>query len=57
MERFQLYKKQQFEFCVIYFYMPVFRRDVLWYGDVRASIRLSVRLSVNQFPALFSYML
>ena len=29
------------------FYTPVFRRDVLWYGDVRLS----------QFSALFSYML
>ena len=29
------------------FYTPVFRRDVLWYGDVRPS----------QFSALFSYML
>ena len=45
------------------FYTPVFRRDVLWYGDVRPSgspsvrpgLRPSVRLS--QFSALFSYML
>ena len=29
------------------FYTPVFRRDVLWYGDVRPS----------QFSTLFSYML
>ena len=34
-----------------YFYTPVFRRDVLWYGDVRPSVRPS------QFSALFSYML
>ena len=33
------------------FYSPVFRRDVLWYGDVRPSVRPS------QFSALFSYML
>ena len=31
------------------FYTPVFRRDVLWYGDVRPSVR--------PFSALFSYML
>ena len=37
------------------FYTPVFRRDVLWYGDVRPSVRVSVRPS--QFSALFSYML
>ena len=45
--------------CVIciYFcnYTPVFRRDVLWYGDVRPSGSPSVRPS--QFSALFSYML
>ena len=35
--------------------MPVFRRDVLWYGDVCPSVRVSVRQS--QFSALFSYML
>ena len=48
------------------FYTPVFRRDVLWYGDVRPSgspsvhpsVRLSVRpVSVRPFSALFSYML
>ena len=37
------------------FYTPVFRRDVLRYGDVRPSVRVSVRPS--QFSALFSYML
>ena len=37
------------------FYTPVFRRDVLWYGDVRPSGSPSVRPS--QFSALFSYML
>ena len=26
-----------------YFYTPVFRRDVLWYGDVCPSVRVSVR--------------
>ena len=49
-----------------YFYTPVFRRDVLWYGNVRPglhpglrqSVRLSVRpVSVRPFSALFSYML
>ena len=35
----------------IFVYTPVFRRDVLWYGDVRPSVRPS------QFSALFSYML
>ena len=49
-----------------HFYTPVFRRDVLWYGDVRPglrpglrpSVRLSVRpVSVRPFSALFSYML
>ena len=29
------------------FYTPVFRRDVLWYGDVRPGLRPSVRLSVR----------
>ena len=36
-----------------FFYTPVFRRDVLWYGDVRPSVQVSVR----PFSALFSYML
>ena len=49
-----------------FYYTPVFRRDVLWYGDVRPSgspsvhpsVRLSVRpVSVRPFSALFSYML
>ena len=41
------------------FYTPVFRRDVLWYGDVRPSVRPSGSPSVrpSQFSALFSYML
>ena len=50
-------------------YTPVFRRDVLWYGDVRPSgspsdspsvrptLRPSVRVSVRPFSTLFSYML
>ena len=29
------------------FYTPVFRRDVLWYGDVRPSVRPSFRPSVR----------
>ena len=37
------------------FYTPVFRRDVLWYGDVRPSRSPSVRPS--QFSSPFSYML
>ena len=54
----------------IAFYTPVFRRDVLWYGDVRPGLRPtlrpvsvrpsvhpSVRVSVRPFSALFSYML
>ena len=41
----------------ISFYTPVFRRDVLWYGDVRPSGSPSVRLSVRPFSPLFSYML
>ena len=40
-----------------YFYTPVFRRDVLWYGDVRPSVCPSVRVSVRPYSALFSYML
>ena len=43
------------------FYTPIFRQDVLWYGDVRPtlhpSVRLCVRVSVRQFSALFSNML
>ena len=53
------------------FYTPVFRRVVLWYGDVCLSVRLSVHPSVcpsvrvsvrvsvrqSQFSALFSFML
>ena len=34
-----------------YIYTPVFRRDVLWYGDVRPSIRPSGSPSVRySFP-------
>ena len=42
-----------------FYYTPVFRRDVLWYGDVRPSVRPGLRPSVrpSQFSALFSYML
>ena len=47
------------------FYRPVFRRDVLWYGDVRPglrpsdspSVRPGLRPSVRPFSALFSYIL
>ena len=39
------------------FYTPVFKGDVLWYGDVRPSGFPSVRISVRPFSALFSYML
>ena len=38
------------------FYAPVFRRDVLWYVDVRPSRSPSVRLSVRKFSTLFSNM-
>ena len=38
------------------FYTPVFRRDVLWYGDVLPGLRPSVRPSAK-FSTLFSYML
>ena len=30
---------------LLYFYTPVFRRDVLWYGAVRPSVRPFVRPS------------
>ena len=49
-----------------HFYTPVFRGDVLWYGDVRPGLRLSFRpsvrlsvrpVSIRPFSALFSYML
>ena len=30
-----------------FYYTPVFRRDVLWYGDVRPSVRVSVHPSVR----------
>ena len=33
------------------FYTPVFRRDVLWYGDVRPSVHPSVRPGLR--PAVF----
>ena len=39
-------------FSQMYYYTPVFRRDVLWYGDVRPSGSPSVRPSIrlSQFP-------
>ena len=38
----------------IFFYTPVFRRDVLWYGDVRPGLRPSVRHSFPHFsPTCF----
>ena len=40
------------------FYMPVFRRDVLWYGDVRPSGRPSVRHSFPHFsPTCFDILI
>ena len=33
-----------------YYYTPVFRRDVLWYGDVRPGLRPSVRSPSARFP-------
>ena len=47
--------ERQWPFGPLVYYTPVFRRDVLWYGDVRPSGSPSVRPS--QFSALFSYML
>ena len=44
----------QYVGCYIIFYTPVFRRDVLCYGDVRPSGSPSLRQS--QFPAFFSCM-
>ena len=50
----------------VFYYTPIFRRDVLRYGDVRpglrpsdspSGLRPSVRVSVRPFSALFSYML
>ena len=49
------FRSQIFDAFLTSFYTPVFRRDVLWYGDVRPSGSPSVRPS--QFSALFSYML
>ena len=35
----------------VHFYTPVFRREVLWYGDVRPSVRPGLRPSVrHSFP-------
>ena len=60
---------KQLQIRMLHFYTPVFRQDVLWYGDVRPSgspsvrlsvrpsVRLSVRVSIRPFSALFSYML
>ena len=42
---------------LLVFYTHVFRRNVLWNGDVRPSDSPSVRVSVRPFSALFSYML
>ena len=46
-------------FLYLNFYTPVFRRVVLWYGDVCPSVRPTVRVSVrqSQFSTLFSFML
>ena len=33
------------------FYTPVFRRDLLWYGDVRPSLRVSVRCCIADLSA------
>ena len=40
---------------IFHFYTPVFRRDVLWYGDVRLSVRPSIRPSgpVSVRPPVF----
>ena len=42
----KLHRKQDLN-VLYHFYTPVFRRDVLWYGDVRPGLRPSVRLSVR----------
>ena len=48
---YTLFQNCACSFSFLIFYTPVFRRDVLWYGDVRPGLRPS------QFSALFSYML
>ena len=40
-------RRTAFPSMLVFFYTPVFRRDVLWYGDVRPGLRPSVRLSVR----------
>ena len=57
-KRYMRFRKQKREWVVatrlgsmhlgemIHFYTPVFRRDVLWYGDVRLSGSPSVHPSV-----------
>ena len=35
------------------FYTPVFRRDVLWYGDVRPSVRPSGSPSIRPSVTVF----
>ena len=45
--------------CHFAFYTPVFRRDVLWYGDVRPGLRPTLRPSVRPFlrPPVFHTLL
>ena len=42
-----LHISRYFDLLSIHFYTPVFRRDVLWYGDVCPSVHPSVRVSVR----------
>ena len=45
------HRKRKFTRVGCNFYTPVFRRDVLWYGDVRPSVRPGLRPSVrHSFP-------
>ena len=36
-------------FVFIYFYTPIFRRDILWYGDVSQGLHPSVHHSFSHF--------
>ena len=52
------YKHNELELKFLYArYTPVFRRDVLWYGDVRPSVRPSVHPSVTVFCTFLLHVL
>ena len=61
----EMYTYSSLPFMYNFYYTPVFRRDVLWYGDVRPSGSLSdspsdspsVWVSIRPFSTLFSDML